>query len=166
MTYRRKWGVASELPRSTTPAQTGQALGTSGPTADWPFTHLQPGGQCDSTAAQHEHQERGNPPRALRGVARGAGTALPHARGRERWPKQPRPGVMPGIRRRGPRWSEGSGPSRSAHVMSPAATLGYEWQTLPSRKRERAICKLPKRSFRAAKRPKTAPFVDGRERYP
>ena len=45
--------------------------------------------------------------------------------------------------------------------MSPAATLGYEWQILPSRKREQSVCKLPKRSFRAARRPKTAPFVDG-----
>ena len=88
-------------------------------------------------------------------VARGAGTALPQARGRVRWPKQPRPGVMPGIRRRGPRWSEGSGSSRSTHVMSPAATLGYEWQPLPSRKREQSVCKLPKRSFQAARRPKT-----------
>jgi len=50
--------------------------------------------------------------------------------------------------------------------MSPAATLGYEWQTLPSRKREQSVCKLPKRSFQAARRPKTAPCVDGRARYP
>jgi hypothetical protein len=50
--------------------------------------------------------------------------------------------------------------------MSPAATRGYEWQTLSSRKREQSVCKLPKRSFRAARRPKTAPFVDGRARYP
>jgi hypothetical protein len=62
MTYRRKWGAAGGGSRPATPAQTGKALGTSGPTADWPFTHLQPGGQCDSTAAEHEHQERGNPP--------------------------------------------------------------------------------------------------------
>jgi hypothetical protein len=96
-------------------------------------------------------------------VARGAGTALPQARGRVRWPKQPRPGVRPGICRRGPRGSEGSGPSRSAHVMSPAATRGYEWQTRPWRQQERGVCKLPKRSFRAARRPQTAPCVDGRE---
>ena len=50
--------------------------------------------------------------------------------------------------------------------MSPAATRGYEWQALPWRKLERGVCKLPKRSFRAARRPKTAPFVDGREGYP
>jgi len=50
--------------------------------------------------------------------------------------------------------------------MSPAATLGYEWQTLPSRKREQSVCKLPKRSFQAARRPKTAPCVDGRARDP
>ena len=28
--------------------------------------------------------------------------------------------------------------------MSPAATLGYEWQSLPQRKREQSVCKLPK----------------------
>jgi len=50
--------------------------------------------------------------------------------------------------------------------MSPAATRGYEWQPLPWRQQERGVCKLPKRSFRAARRPKTAPCVDGRERYP
>src|SRR5438552_16326464 len=152
MTYRRKWGVASELPRSTTPAQTGQALGTSGPTADWPFTHLQPGGQCDSTAAQHEHQERGNPPWALRLVDGGAGTALPQARGRARWPKQPRPGVMPGIRRRGPRGSEGRGASRSTHVMSPAATPGYEWSTLPWRQMARGDGTIQTRIYHATHR--------------
>ena len=47
--------------------------------------------------------------------------------------------------------------------MSPAATRGYEWQPLPWRQQERGVCKLPKRSFRAARRPKTAPCVDGRE---
>jgi hypothetical protein len=47
--------------------------------------------------------------------------------------------------------------------MSPAATRGYEWQPLPSRKLEQSVCKLPKRSFQAARRPKTAPCVDGRE---
>ena len=50
--------------------------------------------------------------------------------------------------------------------MSPAATLGYQWQTLPSRKLEQSVCKLPKRSFQAARRPQTAPCVDGRARYP
>ena len=47
--------------------------------------------------------------------------------------------------------------------MSPAATRGYEWQPLSWRKLEQSVCKLPKRSFRAARRPKTAPCVDGRE---
>ena len=50
--------------------------------------------------------------------------------------------------------------------MSPAATRGYEWQPLPKRKREQSVGKLPKRSFQAARRPKTAPCVDGRARYP
>src|SRR3954447_26110143 len=59
---------------------------------------------------------------------------------------------MPGIRRRGPRWPEGRGTSRSTHVMSPAATLGYEWQTLPWRKLERGVCKLQTRIFRASQR--------------
>ena len=47
--------------------------------------------------------------------------------------------------------------------MSPAATRGYEWQTRPPRKREQSVCKLPKRSFQAARRPQTVPCVDGRE---
>ena len=50
--------------------------------------------------------------------------------------------------------------------MSPAATRGYEWQTRLLLPLERGVCKLPKRSFRAARRPKVALFVDGRERYP
>ena len=50
--------------------------------------------------------------------------------------------------------------------MSPAATPGYEWQPRSWRKLEQSVCKLPKRNFRAARRPKTAPFVDGRARYP
>ena len=93
------------------PAQKGKALGTSGPTADWPFTHLQPGGQCDSTAAQHEHQERGNHPRALRPRAGGAGRrAEPQARGMVGWPKQLTPG---GNRRDTPTWATLAGRKRS-----------------------------------------------------
>ena len=47
--------------------------------------------------------------------------------------------------------------------MSPAATLGYEWQSLSWQKLEQSVCKLPKRSFRAARRPQTTPCVDSRE---
>ena len=36
--------------------------------------------------------------------------------------------------------------------MSPAATPGYEWQTLPWRKLERGVCKLQTRIFRASQR--------------
>src|SRR3954468_8052587 len=58
---------------------------------------------------------------------------------------------MPGIRRRGPRWPEGRGPSRSGDVMSPA-TPGYEWKALPWRKLERTVFKLQNRIFRASQR--------------
>jgi hypothetical protein len=147
--------------------KTGQALGTSGLIADWPFTRIQPGGECDSTAAEHEHQERGNPPRALLPRAGGAGRcAEPQARGMVGWPKQPKPGVMPGIRRRGPRWLAGSGASRSAHVMSPTGTSRYEWGSLPPRESEQGACKLQTRSFQAAGRAGTASAAADRGRYP
>jgi hypothetical protein len=43
--------------------------------------------------------------------------------------------------------------------MSPAATLGYEWQILPSRKREQSVCKLPKPQL-----PSHATAADGSRR--
>ena len=110
MTYRRKWGVAGRTHRPATPAQKGQALGTSGLIADWPFTRKQPGGKCDATAAQDEPQERGNPPRALRPIEDGAGIASPQARGRVGWSKQPRPG---GNGRDMPTWTTMAGRKRS-----------------------------------------------------
>ena len=46
--------------------------------------------------------------------------------------------------------------------MSPAATRGYEWKTLPWRELERGVFKLQKRIFRASQ--KTA--TDGSHRPP
>ena len=40
--------------------------------------------------------------------------------------------------------------------MSPAATRGYEWETLPWRELERGVCKLQTRIFRASERAWTA----------
>src|SRR5207249_850657 len=79
-----------------TPAQKGKVLGTSGPTADWPCTHLQPGGQCDSTAAEHEHQERGNPLRALRGSLAEQGPPDRRPGGGGAGPSSQGPGECPG----------------------------------------------------------------------
>src|SRR5437868_4434417 len=99
MTYRRTWDRrAAEVARQRRP-KTGRALGASGPTADWPCTHIQPGGECGATAAEHGQQERGNRPWALRCrelVADGAGgCAEPQARGTVGWPKKRRLGVTP-----------------------------------------------------------------------
>ena len=165
MTYRRKRGRRAVRARHRRP-KTGTALRSSGLIADWPSTHQQPGGKCDSTAAQDEHQERGNHPRALRPHAGGAGIALPQARGMVGWPKQPRPGVTPGICRRGPRWLEGSGASRSTHVMSPTDPSRYEWGFPPQREPERDACKLQTRSFQASGRAETASTVDAPGRSP
>src|SRR5688572_19378233 len=97
MIYRRRWDRrAAQANRHRRP-KTGEALGTSGPIADWSCTRIQPGGECDATAAEHGQQERGNRPRALRPddpVAGGAGRcAEPQARGTVGWPKKRTLGV-------------------------------------------------------------------------
>jgi hypothetical protein len=99
MTYRRRWDRrATGVARHRRPKM-GEALGASGLSADWPCTHIQPGGQCGATAAEHGRQERGNRPRALRlsdSVAVGAGRcAEPQARGTVGWPKKRTLGVTP-----------------------------------------------------------------------
>src|SRR4051794_18444752 len=73
---------------------------------------------------------------------------------------------MVGICRRGPRWLAGSGASRSTHVMSPTATLGYEWGSPPPHEPERDACKLPTPSFPASGRAGTASVAAARGRSP
>src|SRR5216683_6193696 len=67
---------------------------------------IQPGGKCGPKATQDEHQERGNHLGTLQMVDYGVGASQctnPRWLG---WSKKPRPRVMPGICRLGPRWME------------------------------------------------------------
>ncbi len=84
-------------------AQKGTGLGTDSQSLIGRSLSIQPGGKCGPKATQDEHQERGNHLGTLRVVDRGVGASQctnPRWLG---WSKKPRPQVMLGICRLGPR---------------------------------------------------------------
>jgi len=93
---------------------------------------------------------------------------VPNRTPEEWWdgPSSESPRESLGICRRGPRWLDGSGASRSGYVMSPTAASRYEWTTRPWRERGAAVVKLQKHSFQASERRGLASAAHDRPRYP